>query len=66
MAYEITEDCINCAACEADCPTQSITVGEETYIIDPNTCVECVGYYDAPQCVALCPVDCCVPAQLSA
>lgn len=63
MAYKITEDCINCAACEADCPTQSITVGPEIYLIDPNTCVECVGYYDAPQCVVLCPVDCCVPAQ---
>lgn len=63
MAYQITEDCINCAACEPDCPTVSITAGPDIYVIDPDTCVECVGYFDAPQCVALCPIDCCVPAQ---
>lgn len=62
MAYEITEDCINCDACRPECPTESITVGDGIYVIDPNTCVECVGFYDSPQCADLCPVDCCVQA----
>ncbi|MGB2180801.1 MAG: ferredoxin, partial [Pseudomonadales bacterium] len=25
---------------------------------DPNKCTECVGHYDEPQCVEVCPVDC--------
>ena len=62
MAYIITEECINCGACEPECPTNSISVGPDIYIIDEATCVECKDHYDAPQCVAVCPVDCCVPA----
>lgn len=33
-------------------------MGDEHYIIDPNLCTECVGHFDEPQCVAICPVDC--------
>ena len=62
MAYRITEDCINCDACRPECPTESVSASEEIYVIDPNTCVECVGYYDVPKCVEMCPIDCCVPA----
>jgi ferredoxin len=28
------------------------------YIIDPAKCTECVGHFDTPQCVVVCPVDC--------
>ena len=42
MAYTITEDCINCDACRPECPTESVSVGDDTYVIDANTCVECV------------------------
>lgn len=62
MALKITEECINCGACEPECPTNAISEGPEIYVIDPNKCVECVGHYDSPQCAAVCPVDCCVPA----
>ena len=62
MAMKITEECINCGACEPECPTKSISEGEEIYVIDPNTCVECVGYFDKPQCVEICPVDCIIKA----
>jgi len=24
----------------------------------PNKCTECVGHFDTPQCVEVCPVDC--------
>lgn len=33
-------------------------MGDEIYEIDPNKCTECVGHYDEPQCVEVCPVDC--------
>ena len=60
MAYMITEDCIACGACEAECPTNSISEGDDTYVINPETCVECVGHFDEPQCVTVCPTDSCV------
>jgi ferredoxin len=46
MAYKITEECINCGACEPECPNQSISAGDTIYIIDSNKCTECVGYCD--------------------
>lgn len=58
MALIITDDCINCDVCEPECPNEAIAPGEEIYIIDPNKCTECVGHYDEPQCVEVCPVDC--------
>jgi len=61
MAYMITEECINCAACEPECPNEAITVGDEIYDINPDLCTECVGHFDESQCAAVCPVDCCVP-----
>jgi ferredoxin len=57
MAYKITEECIACGACEAECPTNSITEGDEFYQINWETCVECVDYFDEPQCLAVCPVE---------
>lgn len=61
MAYMITEECILCGACEPECPNEAISEGEEIYVIDPNKCTECVGWYDESQCALVCPVDCCVP-----
>ena len=58
MALMITDRCINCDVCEPECPNEAISLGEEIYQIDPAKCTECVGHYDAPQCVAVCPVDC--------
>ena len=61
MACTITEECINCGACEPECPNQAIKAGDDIYVIDPEKCTDCVGYYDEPQCASVCPVDCCVP-----
>ncbi len=61
MAYKITEECINCGACEPECPNEAISEGEEIYVIDYTKCKECEGYFDEPQCASVCPVDCCVP-----
>ncbi|MCL2021278.1 MAG: YfhL family 4Fe-4S dicluster ferredoxin [Betaproteobacteria bacterium] len=58
MALKITEECINCSVCEPECPNEAIYAGEEIYEINPAKCTECVGHYDEPQCVQVCPVDC--------
>jgi ferredoxin len=58
LALKITEECINCDVCEPACPNQAISAGEEFYVIDPNLCTECVGHFDTPQCVEVCPVEC--------
>ncbi|WP_079416405.1 YfhL family 4Fe-4S dicluster ferredoxin [Thiomonas intermedia] len=58
MALWITDDCINCDVCEPECPNEAISMGPEIYEIDPNRCTECVGHFDTPQCVQVCPVNC--------
>lgn len=58
MALIITEECINCDVCEPVCPNLAIYQGELIYEIDPDKCTECVGHFDEPQCVSVCPVDC--------
>lgn len=58
MALKITEECINCDVCEPVCPNKAIYLGDVHYEIDSERCTECVGHFDEPQCVMLCPVDC--------
>jgi ferredoxin len=58
MALMITDACINCDVCEPECPNGAISQGSEIYEIDPAKCTECVGHFDEPQCVQVCPVDC--------
>ena len=60
MATMITNDCINCGACEPECPNNAISQGETIFVIDPMLCTECVGFHDYEACAAVCPVDCCV------
>src|SRR5271167_3801091 len=76
MATTITSECINCGACEPECPNTAIYAGgvpwelngatspaiaQDIYYIVPSKCTECVGFYDHEACAAVCPVDCCVP-----
>jgi hypothetical protein len=60
MATMITSDCINCGACEPECPNNAISAGDPVYVIDPLLCTECVGFHDYEACAAVCPVDVCV------
>jgi len=76
MSTLITEECINCGACEPRCPNNAIYAGgrqweldgqshppiaPDIYYIVPGKCTECVGFFDHEECAAACPVDCCVP-----
>jgi ferredoxin len=76
MATTITSECINCGACEPECPNTAIYAGgvqweldgeshpaiaQDIYYIVPQKCTECVGFYDHEACAAVCPVDCCIP-----
>ena len=36
MAYKISDDCIMCGACEAECPVGAISEGDGKYVIDPD------------------------------
>jgi ferredoxin len=58
MSLLINDECINCDVCEPECPNSAISQGDEIYEIDPNLCTECVGHFDEPQCIEVCPVDC--------
>ena|SRR3990167_3104748 len=64
MSLKITDECINCDVCEPACPNQAIHQGELIYEINPDLCTECVGHFDEPQCVMVCPVNC-IPKDLN-
>ncbi|MFM9835877.1 MAG: YfhL family 4Fe-4S dicluster ferredoxin [Methylophilaceae bacterium] len=63
MSLMITDECINCDVCEPVCPNEAIYQGQEIYEINPDLCTECVGHFDKPQCVEVCPIDC-IPLNL--
>jgi len=50
MGYIVSEECINCGACEEECPIGGIYAGSERYMIDPDKCTQCGA------CVDACPV----------
>lgn len=68
----ITEDCINCSACDTICPSIAIYPGgkdyklnnkehkapvKDYYYIVPEKCSFCEGVYESPECVSICPMD---------
>lgn len=62
MPFMITDDCISCAACEPICPNHGIRKDERrsVYVIDSDSCTECVGFSNKQQCAVVCPMGCCV------
>jgi len=60
MTTHITQECINCGACEPECPNEAISEGDNIYLIDSERCTECVGFNEKEACQAVCPVECCV------
>ena len=55
MAYKISDECISCGACQAECPVDAISEGDGKFEIDPDKCIECGA------CAETCPVG--APAQ---
>ena len=51
MAHTISDECISCGACEAECPEGAISEGDDIYVIDPDMCTDCGS------CVDVCPTD---------
>jgi len=58
MSLIITDECIACDACREECPNGAIEEGDPIYTIESDLCTECVGHFDEPQCVEVCPVEC--------
>ena len=55
MAYQITDDCISCGACESECPVSCISAGDSKYNINAEECIDCGA------CGSVCPVDAAKP-----
>lgn len=51
MAHTINDECINCGACEPECPEEAISEGDDKFVIDPEKCTDC------GTCVDFCPTE---------
>ena len=47
MAHKISSECVNCGACEAECPSGAISEKGEVRAIDPAKCTDCGSCTDA-------------------
>lgn len=56
----LANQCTGCSACEPECPNEAISEKKNLFVIDPDLCTECEGYFDTAQCVAVCPIDDCI------
>jgi ferredoxin len=63
VSLRITDECINCGACEEACPTAAISEDTENdvRVINTELCTECVGFYGRTMCRVECPVECIEP-----
>ena len=50
MAFKISDACVSCGACAAQCAVGCIKEGDSHYEIDASACVSCGS------CAATCPV----------
>ena len=51
MAFVITDECLSCGSCAAQCPAEAIEMGDLHYEIDHDKCLECGS------CAAQCPAE---------
>ncbi len=55
MARVINDDCVSFGTCEAECPVEAISAGDDKYVIDADSCIDCGA------CEAACPTGAIVP-----
>ncbi|MDR2589026.1 MAG: 4Fe-4S binding protein [Spirochaetales bacterium] len=51
MAYKITSECVNCGACESECPVEAISEKGDVRVINADLCTSCGS------CAAACPAS---------
>ncbi len=51
MAYKISDACLNCGACEGECPVGAISEVDGKRCIDESSCASCGS------CAAVCPAE---------
>ena len=51
MAYKISDACVNCGACEGECPVSAISEANGARVIDADTCISCGA------CAGVCPTE---------
>ncbi|MBS7261173.1 MAG: 4Fe-4S binding protein [Treponema sp.] len=51
MAYKITDACVNCGACESECPVSAISEKDGARAIDAGACIDC------GTCASTCPTE---------
>lgn len=49
MAFVITDECIACGSCQAECASSAISEGDDKYVINADLCTEC------GTCAEVCP-----------
>ena len=48
MAYVISDECVSCGTCAAECPAEAISEGAEHFEIDADACLDCGTCADCP------------------
>ncbi len=54
MSYRISDECISCGSCAAECPQEAIHEAEDSFAVDAAKCTDC------GTCATVCPVGACV------
>ena len=56
MAYKVTDECVNCGACDSECAVSAIEEKDSKRWIDAEKCVDCGA------CAGVCPTEAIVEA----
>ena len=59
MAYVISDECVSCGACAAQCPAEAISEGDAHFEINPDACLDCGA------CADTCPMSAILPSNFA-